>query len=108
MMRYKYLMLNRNNGHEITYHPFTCESHLTQEKVTEWLNTIPGAGRTGAGLSHLLDILDKKNIKADIAECPCCNQRVKSLNELEREMWVNGTETLGYTWTILEGISGNY
>jgi hypothetical protein len=40
-MKFNYLFVNQNNGHENTYHPFKSDTVLHQERVTEWLNQIP-------------------------------------------------------------------
>lgn len=107
-MTYPYILLNRNNGHVNTYHPFTCEKPLTQEKITEMLKESPGSERLGANIYSLLSALDSKNIKADMFECPCCYSSITSFDESEIQQFINRTQILGYWWTIFEGISGNY
>lgn len=92
-----YLFLNWNNGHFKTYHPFSCDLLLTQEKVTELLLTIPGARRTGTCVEHLIDILINKGHEADYWTCDHCGSKIK---KIESPILSN--------WTVLEGISGNY
>jgi len=96
-VKLKYLYVDRHNGHEITYHPFTSNSLINQSQVTELLSKIPGASRCGTRVYHLLDELDKKNIAFDTYTCGCCGNKVPQI--------INPVLS---DWTTLEGITGNY
>jgi hypothetical protein len=104
-MKFNYLFIDFHNGYEKTYHPFCSNNILTQEKVTEWLNAIPGAGRVGTHLGHLLDELSHRNIAFEEFQCPCCDKIVHELKIFDSKRWANWP---GIEWNILEGVSGNY
>jgi hypothetical protein len=108
LMKYNYLFVNQNNGHEKTYHPFKSDAVINQDKVTEWLMKIPGAGRIGTCLNDLLYILDKENIPFEEFRCPCCEILIKTIKinkETDFRYWKTAW---GVDWILLEGISGNY
>ena len=104
-MKFNYLFVDFNNGHEKTYHPFNSNYVLSQEKVTEWLKQIPGAGRTGTNVIQLLGIMYDKGIGWEYFTCPCCDKQVNKLDNPDFGMW---ERQAGIKWILLEGISGNY
>lgn len=104
-MKFNYLFVDHNNGHETTYHPFSSNTLISQERVTKLLNTIPGANRMGTHLGHLLDLLDKENLEFEEFHCPCCDKKVHILNNFDLGKWERQT---GIKWQLLEGITGNY
>ena len=78
-MKFNYLFVDHNNGHETTYHPFCSNTVLNQEKVTEWLiEKVPGATRTGTKVGHLLNIMFDKGMDSEWLKCPCCDKEVIS------------------------------
>lgn len=104
-MKLHYLFINRHNGHEITYHPFSSNTLLSQERVTSLLETIPGANRSGTCVEHLLALLHKEYIEFDVFECPCCEKIIHQLTDpnldLIKTIW-------GIEFILLEGVDGNY
>ena len=93
----KYLFVNGNQGYSNTYHPFTTDLFLTQKSVYDRLLKIPGAGRTGTRVEHLIEILLDEGHKADYWTCPCCGNIVREIKNPKLN-----------DWTVLEGITGNY
>lgn len=107
-MKFNYLFVDHNNGHMITYHPFSSDTVLHQERVTTWLNQIPGAGRMGTSVYDLLDRLARENISFEEFKCPCCELLIKQI-ELPKEQDFRRWKTVwGIEWIKIEGVSGNY
>lgn len=104
-MKFNYLFVDRHNGHETTYHPFSSNHVLHQDKVTEWLNKIPGAGRMGTKPGHLLSIMFDKGLGWEWFHCPCCDKEVTVLINPDLEFWKRHA---GIEWILIEGVSGNY
>lgn len=107
-MKLNYLFRSPNNGHFSKYSTVISDTVFTQEKVTEWLSEIPGVERCGANIDNFVEILEKKGIKWGIFPCPCCDKPVTHLNENQVNDFIGKCATVGISWTILEGISGNY
>lgn len=103
-MKLNYLFVDTHNGHMTTYHPFTSNTVISQERTTNWLNEIPGANRMGTHVGHLLDKLIKNNIDFEVFKCPCCEKVVDEIKHIDERIW----EIAGIKWQILHGISGNY
>lgn len=103
-MKFNYIFVNQNNGHGDTYHPFSSNSVLTQEKVTEWLMQIPGATYFGTGITKLFDKLDEHKIDFEEFQCPCCEKPVPYLKDVYSEKW----KIYGIEWIFLEGVLGSY
>lgn len=99
-----YLFVNHNNGHETTYHPFTSNIVLNQERITKWLKEIPGSGHRGTSVIDVLNRLDKEKIEFDTFKCPCCESIVHQLKSNDLRIW----EIAGIKWILIEGISGSY
>ncbi len=104
-MKFNYLFVDQHNGHETTFHPFKSNSLLTQERVTNLLNTIPGASRSGTSVGHLLELLDKESVEFSQVECPCCDKIIHYMNKVDYELW---ERVAGVKWIFLNGVSGNY
>jgi hypothetical protein len=104
-MKFTYIFVNRNNGHNITYHPFVSNSIISQEFANKLLETIPSATRLGTCVDQLLDKLDGKNITFSYFECPCCNNIIHSMDKFSIDEF---ERNVGREVIILEGISGNY
>jgi hypothetical protein len=107
-MKFNYMFRSQNNGHFSRYQTLVSNTILTQEKVTEWLEAIPGVARMGADINTLCEILEEKKISWGIFPCPCCHKSVTHLLEKEVEPFIKATEAIGFTWVRLQGISGNY
>jgi hypothetical protein len=107
-MKMNYLFRSQNNGHFSTYQTIISDTVLTQEKVTEWLSAIPGVGRMGADINQFCEILDKKGINWSIFRCPCCDALVKNIMPENVDAFITKCNLFGFSWVILEGISGNY
>ena len=107
-MKFNYLFVNQNNGHGNTYHPFKSDTVLNQERVSEWLNQIPGSGRTGTSLGDLLDRLGRENIPFEEFTCPCCGALIHQLDLTKETDFRRWQIIWGITWVMLEGVSGNY
>lgn len=102
----RYLFKDDHNGHYISYHPFDVGESLSQEKVNKLiLSVFPIAPRLGSHLDHLLEALDKQNIKF---------KRYVSRYYKTDEYQERFHESLDplpdcmYKWDVLECISGNY
>jgi hypothetical protein len=104
-MKFNYLFVDHNNGHETTYHPFSSNHVLSQEKVTEWLMQIPGTERMGTNVFQLLHIMFDKGLGWEYFTCPCCDKQVNKLDNPNLEMWERQS---GIKWELLDGVSGNY
>jgi hypothetical protein len=104
-MKFNYLFVDQHSGHETTFHPFTSNTSLTQERVTDLLLTIPGADRSGTNLGHLLEVLDKESVGFSQVQCPCCEKTVHSMKSVDYDLW---ERIAGIKWTFLNGFSGNY
>lgn len=107
-MKNHYLFKSPNNGHFSTYKTVVSNTIFTQEKVTEWLSAIPGVERSGANIDPFIEILEKKGIKWEIFTCPCCCKLVSNLKDTQVNDFIKNSNLFGITWTMLEGISGNY
>ncbi len=104
-MKLNYLLIDPNNGHCNTYHPFSSNTVLSPERVSKWLNEIPGSGRMGAGLEELFNRLDAENIPFEEFKCPCCETIIREIGSKEyKRMEI----VLGINWIKLDGVSGNY
>tara|TARA_R110000868_G_C10972576_1_gene770503 strand:- start:31565 stop:31879 length:315 start_codon:yes stop_codon:yes gene_type:complete len=104
-MKFNYLFVDHNNGHETVYHPFCSNSVISQERVTELLMTIPGAGRSGTHVGQLLELLDQNSIEFGQVMCPCCDKIVHKMASPDFDLW---ERVAGIKWVLLEGVSGNY
>ena len=105
-MKFNYLFVDHNNGHETTYHPFCSNTVLNQEKVTEWLiEKVPGAARTGTKVGHLLNIMFDKGMDSEWFKCPCCDKEVYSI---KKELLGRWKELAGIEFILIEGVDGNY
>lgn len=102
-MKLNYLYIDHHNGHETTYHPFTSNTLLTQERVLEWMRNVVGASQCGSNLSDLLCRLEKENIPFEEFWCHCCEQPVYTIKKYLKK-W----ELYGIKWILIEGITGNY
>ncbi len=107
-MKNNYLFRSQNNGHFSTYSTVISDTVFTQEKVTEWLKEIPGVERSGADINQFCEILEKKGIKWSIFPCPCCGKGVTYIQPGDVNGFIEKCAIFGITWTILEGVSGNY
>lgn len=104
-MKFNYLFVDQHNGHETTFHPFASNTSLTQDRVTNLLSTIPGAGRSGTCVQQLLELLDKESVEFSQVICPCCDKIVQSMKSVDYELW---ERVAGIKWIFLNGVSGNY
>jgi hypothetical protein len=104
-MKFNYFFVDINNGHETIYYPFSSNTVISQDYVTNHLSKIPGAGRMGTKIGHLLDILEKNNIEFEQVKCPCCDKFVQPMAQPPFDLW---KKYFGIEWIILNGISGNY
>ena len=102
----RYLFKNNHNGFYFSYHPFEVSESLTQEKCNELILSVsPSAHRIGSSVDHLLEALDKVNIKV---------KRYYSSYYKEgenEEKYNSGLDPLPndmYKWDVIKGISGNY
>jgi hypothetical protein len=107
-MKFNYLFVDRNNGHLTTYHPFTSNTILDQERVTQWLNQVPGAGRMGTSIYDLMYRLVQENIPFDEFKCPCCESLIKQLYLTRESDFRRWKDTWDIEWILIEGVSGNY
>jgi hypothetical protein len=104
-MKFNYLFVNQNNGHGKTYHPFKSDTVLNQERITKWLNEIPGSGRMGTSLNDLLYRLGKEHIPFEEYRCIGCDSMIHILT-LEK---AKSLELIfGIQWILIEGVGGNY
>lgn len=99
-MKFNYLFVDNHNGHMTTYHPFSSNTVLTQDRVTKLLETIPGAYYMGTCLGHLLELLDKEGVEFSPTLCLCCNQELQPMKEIPKQMIKD--------FILLKGISGSY
>ncbi len=104
-MKFNYLFVDQHNGHETTYHPFTSNTSLTQERVTNLLMTLPGAGRMGTSVGHLLELLDGESVEFGQVTCPCCDKIIHAMKSVDYELW---ERIAGIKWIFLNSVSGNY
>lgn len=104
-MKFNYLFVDHHNGHETTFHAFSSNTFITQERTTELLSTIPGAYRSGTNINELLEMLDSIGIEFELVTCPCCEKKVQTLIHPDLELW---ERMAGIKWILLEGITGNY
>lgn len=108
---YKYLFRDDHNGYEATYHPFEVEKSLSQNEANQLILSIaPAANRTGSCLGHLLEALDKKNIKfkeyKSVYHKPEENE-FRTVNDKNHHNTDPLPECM-YFWPIIKNISGNY
>jgi hypothetical protein len=96
-MKYRYLFVDKNNGHENTYHPFYCDTRLSQEKANHIMRTDGVAGRMGISFKQFLNMLADKGYSVDFWTCECC----KNITNYLKNPALND-------WDLIEGISGNY
>lgn len=102
----KYLFRDDHNGYYASYHPFEVSCSLTQSKVDELiLSIIPAARRAGSSLGHLLESLDKKNIKFKQYSSKYYKEG-DSKEPFHRDL--DPLPECMYSWDILKNVSGNY
>ena len=99
------MFIDPHNEQYSSYHPFSADTLLTQTIVTALLAEDDIVYCCGGHLYNLLVKLKRENINYEIFKCPCCSKKIDII-EKEKAYFIE--KYFGFTWRLLNGISGNY